>query len=554
MKDKMQKWEIEFFNLLENKYFISSEKDAIHLDFVLTNDGFNDLDNKGKKNYALKIYTALETQKTLKNICSVLNDLGKGTDVSNAYRDNSTPLISYLEKEVEKIFEKTKYLFEDEEFLAIEKNLGSELSDDIEMEKAISILNHYKKEIIGDKFIWNEELTSITMQLSDKDGLAIQIKERLEKKSKLAADYLKQIMTFKYNAAKGKNSKSKNPVLNQSAKDNNISENAVLAIQSAIEENINVGQKAKKYLENKMKSSVMKREKLRNMKCSAETAEIRFSYQEAITLIKEVFKENNSEMLHHLEFLLESDALDVELRIEKRSGAFAVNTQLVNNSSIISVQYDGTLESVMTLAHEIGHSYHHKVLSQTSPLLSEYPYIFAETASMYAEDLVFEKLKYKFKGTEVMAQVLHSRIVKIFDLLLMVPSRFSFEQECYSLIEKNEFNLENIQKKYKETTNYWYGESDGLESENGWSLVRHYFFVENSYYNYPYYFGFLINKFISKNNNERQMKDFLLKTGYTDANKCFKDSFGQDLESKELWVSIVEEIENELEDLLKEMS
>mgnify|MGYP000906282838 CR=1 FL=1 len=50
--------------------------------------------------------------------------------------------------------------------------------------------------------------------------------------------------------------------------------------------------------------------------------------------------------------------------------------------------YQGSLGDVSTLAHEIGHAFHHHVLRDTRVLARQYPMTLAETASTFAESVL----------------------------------------------------------------------------------------------------------------------------------------------------------------------
>jgi oligoendopeptidase F len=54
------------------------------------------------------------------------------------------------------------------------------------------------------------------------------------------------------------------------------------------------------------------------------------------------------------------------------------------------MNFDGSQDSVSTLAHELGHAFHNVVLAPRTPDAARLPMALAETASIFCETLLFE--------------------------------------------------------------------------------------------------------------------------------------------------------------------
>lgn len=535
--------ENNFNKIIEGDYFIENKEIKMISNLMTMFSNIKEPTNIEKTIFVLRMFSEFKSIETLKNVCNVMIDLGKSKKFYKEKYEEYSEYFDYFLPKIKEILAEYSYLFEGEELTFINNFLKKEIEDSESLAKVQYVLAKYKAKVLSRSVEGLAYDLQVNQQLKDSDKDAELIFAELEEIAETAFLYLKQIMEFK-------NEKSNKDVLNQSAIENKTTKETILSLQNAIRENIRVGQKAKRFLEKEMKSNVMRNEKIRNMSFDSSN-ELRFTFEEAVALVKEVFLENNKGMYDCFVELLDSGMVDYKPREDKRSGAFAVNTRELNNKSIIMLNFKGELKDVITLAHEAGHAYHHKVLSKNSVFLNEYPLIFAETASMYAEQMVYNKLTEKYANSSEIKALQYSRIIKIFDLLLMVPSRFDFEENCYNLLNDNELSLENVQEMHLKNQEKWYGKSKGKESNNTWAIVRHYFFIDNSFYNHPYYMGFLINEFLGDNQSEDRMEDFLYKTGYQDANKCFKEAFGKDLESKEFWVSIIDKIDAELDLIIK---
>ena len=75
--------------------------------------------------------------------------------------------------------------------------------------------------------------------------------------------------------------------------------------------------------------------------------------------------------------------LDAEPRDGKVGGAFCMGVQ--GEASRVLLNFDGSFDSVQTLAHELGHAYHNTNLGQRTPLQRQTPMALAETASIFCE-------------------------------------------------------------------------------------------------------------------------------------------------------------------------
>lgn len=58
----------------------------------------------------------------------------------------------------------------------------------------------------------------------------------------------------------------------------------------------------------------------------------------------------------------------------------------------VFMNYMGERRDVLTLAHELGHGVHQRLAAPLGTLLADTPLTLAETASIFGEGLVFERL------------------------------------------------------------------------------------------------------------------------------------------------------------------
>ena len=83
--------------------------------------------------------------------------------------------------------------------------------------------------------------------------------------------------------------------------------------------------------------------------------------------------------------------IDAEQREGKRGGAFCMGVPGVKESRVLC-NFDGTLDQVSTMAHELGHAFHNECAYQAgkTEIQQDTPMTLAETASIMCETIVME--------------------------------------------------------------------------------------------------------------------------------------------------------------------
>lgn len=386
------------------------------------------------------------------------------------------------------------------------------------------------------------------------DWLADYISRQLSVCEQTAFTYLSEIVKYKQECAENKGH-NKSAVLSQSATSNNLSLDVVNSLQNAIKENLPNVRPLIDHLHHSVEGKHLKSMRLRNIDVDV-NVELEYTIEDAIELIVKAFETVDSDMAEFVCEMRDIGLIDYRVALNKRSGACARNYQATMGHSVVQLQFDGSVSSVLTLAHELGHAYHHQVLTGVTEDKRAYPLVFAETASMFAETVVLDYLLEKHKGTDLERLFKHQRLLKFYDLMIMVPSRFGLEEKIYNLEEKGELELANFRNELVTNQEEWYPLQDEFDNHSSWMLVRHYFMPESQFYNYPYYFGYLLNAFFMKEKNKtgfsNKFYEFLLATGDTDASKVWKQVFGTDLESPEFWKELVEAMTKTMLEDLKE--
>ena len=110
-------------------------------------------------------------------------------------------------------------------------------------------------------------------------------------------------------------------------------------------------------------------------------------YEDGIKIVNEALKPLGSEYLDAFNKLLNTRCVDVFPKSKKRSGAYEWGTYGVD--PYVSLNYEKNVDSVSTLAHEMGHAMHSYYSYKTQDYLyASYPIFLAEIASTVNEVLL----------------------------------------------------------------------------------------------------------------------------------------------------------------------
>lgn len=111
------------------------------------------------------------------------------------------------------------------------------------------------------------------------------------------------------------------------------------------------------------------------------------SYEEGIEIVNKALSPLGKEYLETFNKLLNTNCVDVYPKNKKRSGAYQWGTYGVD--PYVSLNYENDIDSVSTLAHEMGHAMHTYYSSKNQEYIyADYPIFLAEIASTVNEVLL----------------------------------------------------------------------------------------------------------------------------------------------------------------------
>jgi oligoendopeptidase F len=248
--------------------------------------------------------------------------------------------------------------------------------------------------------------------------------------------------------------------------------------------------------------------------------------------------------------------IDHGVRPAKRPGGFCSSSPLLEQSRIF-LTYNGTLGDVQTVAHELGHAFHSAVMVGMRPWSRHYPMTLAETASIFAQQLVTDAALAASESPRQRAVLLDVRLQEACAFLLNLPMRFDFEVAFYRERAGGELPVRRLCELMRETQLATYG--DALDPDQldpwFWASKLHFFLTDVSFYNFPYTFGFLFSAGIYARARREgagflaTYEQLLRRTGSASVESIAAELLGVDLSQPEFWTGAIDGLERDLADL-----
>lgn len=266
----------------------------------------------------------------------------------------------------------------------------------------------------------------------------------------------------------------------------------------------------------------------------------RFTWDEAVAAVEHAFGTYSPGLVGLLHRAVGEGWIDAEPRPGKVGGAFCMPVR--DEESRVLLSYDGSFNSVQTLAHELGHAYHNTQLGRRPWLLRSTPMALAETASIFCETVMVEAgLAGAGDDAGARLAILDGDLVGSAQVVVDIHSRFLFEQALSSARAKGAVGPERMTELMREAQLEAY--RDGLDPDHlhpsMWAVKGHYY---TSFYNWPYTFGLLFGlglyaEFRRDPEHFRGGYDDLLgATGLGDA-APLAARFGIDIRDEAFWAS-----------------
>ena len=252
-----------------------------------------------------------------------------------------------------------------------------------------------------------------------------------------------------------------------------------------------------------MKAKKIGSEKLRRFDLYAPVSSAKqedIPFNDAVDMVMESFNAFSPEFASLAKRVLDERHIDSEIRPGKRGGAFcfSVTPEL---APWVLVNYTGEPRQVATLAHELGHAVHSMLARDHSILTFHAPLPLAETASVFSEMLLTDRLLSEVRDDTARQDILFETIDNIYATVLRQAFFVLFEREAHEAV-KNGKTIDQLSEMYLENLKVQFGDTVDIDPvfSQEWISIPHIF--HTPFYCYAYSFGMLLSLSLYKRYKE----------------------------------------------------
>jgi len=246
--------------------------------------------------------------------------------------------------------------------------------------------------------------------------------------------------------------------------------------------------------------------------------------------------------------------VDVYETPNKRSGAYS--SGCFDSFPYILLNYHGTLNDVLTLSHEAGHSMHSYLSRKMQPYhYAQYPIFVAEVASTFHEQLLLQHLKNESSDPLFHALILQNQIDRIRATFFRQTLFAQFELKIHQFVEESvPITADLLADEYSMLNQQYYGSgiSLGKELSIEWARVPHFYY---NFYVYQYATGIsAAHAFIQKvERNPKMIKDYMqfLSSGGSKDPVDLLRSAGVDLRRKAVFEKTIDYFDQLVEEFVE---
>jgi oligoendopeptidase F len=220
--------------------------------------------------------------------------------------------------------------------------------------------------------------------------------------------------------------------------------------------------------------------------------QVSFPFAQAREIVLDCYSSFSPELGKVAGAFFEENRIDAPVRPAKRGGAFCASA-VPSVEPYVLLNYTSQRRDVLTLAHELGHGVHFALAARQGIFHQSTPLTLAETASVFGETIVFERLLAEDSSPAsrlaLLAENLEDTIATVFRQVAM--NRFE-DLVHTARREEGELSVERFGELWAESQTELLGDSvevtDGYRS--WWSYIPH--FIGTPGYVYAYAYGQLL--------------------------------------------------------------
>lgn len=275
------------------------------------------------------------------------------------------------------------------------------------------------------------------------------------------------------------------------------------------------------------------------------------SWAQATTTVESAFAGYSDDLVGLARDALDAGWVDAGPRAGKVGGGFCMGVG--DGASRILMNFDGSIDSVHTLAHELGHAYHNTQLGPRPWLQRQTPMALAETASIFCETILTDRSLDEASDPGVRLALLEADLQGACQVVVDIRSRFLFESRLFEARREAAVSPRRLCELMAQAQRDAYG--DGLDPDGlhpwMWAAKPHYY--HSTFYNWPYTFGLLFGlglyaRWLDGPDGFRSAYDEMLSSTGLGTAAELADRFGIDVEDVGFWTASLDVLRGRIDD------
>lgn len=223
----------------------------------------------------------------------------------------------------------------------------------------------------------------------------------------------------------------------------------------------------------------------------SQTSDKKIDYSDAVEMVLDSFQEFSPQVADLAVRIFKDGHIDSEVRTGKRGGAFCASI-LPGMTPWVLANYTGEPRDVATLAHELGHAIHGLLAADHSVLTFHSALPMAETASVFSEMLLTDRLLAEEKDPTLRRSLLAEAVDDAYATVLRQAYFVLFERDAHQMITEGQ-TMDDLNAHYLQNLAEQFGDSMDISDDfqYEWICIPHIY--HTPFYCYAYSFGQLLS-------------------------------------------------------------
>ena len=214
-----------------------------------------------------------------------------------------------------------------------------------------------------------------------------------------------------------------------------------------------------------------------------------YTYKQAQQMVLEAVSPLGKEYQKKVQQAFDEKWVDVYPNVGKSNGAYSSGTY--HSNPYIMMNFNGSLDSVSTLAHEMGHSLHTYLTNSHQPVqYSDYSLFVAEVASTVNENLLIDQLLQNCNDPRERLALLNEYLEGCKGTVYRQTMFAEFEMKAHQMAQQGQsLDCDSLSEVYENLIKLYFGDELVIDPEvkYEWARIPHFF---NPFYVYVYATGY----------------------------------------------------------------